>query len=103
MERLEDDFDFIAGEEEEDLPEEFKFISHYHSIASTYMEMEWICANDTDRRTPEEMARTITEARRISMSDTYFGPNNRIYELRITGRIGITIKKEERLPELLKR
>lgn len=77
----------------EDLPEEFKFISHYHSIASTYMEMEWICANDTDRRTPEEMARTITEARRISMSDTYFGPNNRIYELRITGRIGITIKK----------
>ena len=69
----------------EDLPEDFKFISHYHSIASIYMEMEWICANDTDRRTPEEMARTITEARRISMSDTYFGPNNRIYELRITG------------------
>ncbi len=66
----------------DDLPEDFKLISHYHSIASIYLEMEWICDDGADRKTPEEIARTITEARRISLSRTYFGPDNPIYELR---------------------
>ena len=63
------------------LPEDFRFISYYHSVASIYMEIQWICADDADRKTPEEMAETITRVRRISMSDTYFGKNNPIYDI----------------------
>lgn len=62
------------------LPDNFKFLSHYHSVAAVYLEMEWVCSDDTNRLTPEEMARLITEARKISLSDKYFGKNNPIYE-----------------------
>lgn len=64
---------------EDELPEDFKFISHYHSIGSIFLEMEWICSNDKDRMTPEEIAKKITEVRKISMSDKYFGPDSPIY------------------------
>lgn len=62
------------------LPADFKFITHYHSIASIYTEMEWICSNDKNRMTPEEIARRITAVRKISLSDKYFGPDNPIYD-----------------------
>ena len=66
--------------DKEELPKDFKFISHYHSVAAIYLEMEWICSDDSNRQTPEDMARLITEARKISLSDKYFGKNNPIYE-----------------------
>lgn len=64
----------------DELPDDFKIMSHYHSVASIYLEMEWICSNEDDRITPEEMARQITEARKISLSDKYFGKDSPIYE-----------------------
>lgn len=63
------------------LPKDFKFISYYHSVASIYTEMEWICSDSNDRQTPEEIAKTITNARRISLSDHYFGPGNHLYDI----------------------
>ncbi|MBQ6315360.1 MAG: TetR/AcrR family transcriptional regulator C-terminal domain-containing protein [Mogibacterium sp.] len=70
----------LAHYGKDELPDDFKFISHYHSVGSIYLEMEWICSNAKDRMTPEEMARRITEVRKISMSDKYFGADNPIYE-----------------------
>lgn len=64
----------------DELPEDFKFISHYHSIGSIFLEMEWICSNDKDRMSPEEIAKKITEVRKISMSDKYFGHDSPIYD-----------------------
>ena len=64
----------------DELPTDFVFISHYHSVASIYIEMEWICSNEPERLTPEQIARKITEVRKISMSDKYFGSGNPIYE-----------------------
>lgn len=64
----------------DELPTDFVFISHYHSVASIYIEMEWICSNEPERLTPEQIARKITEVRKISMSDKYFGIGNLIYE-----------------------
>ena len=63
------------------LPEDFRFISYYHSIASIYVEMEWICSNSPERMTPEQMAKEIVLARRISLSDKYFGPDSPIYKI----------------------
>lgn len=65
----------------ESLPEELRFLSYYHSIASIYMEMEWICSKDPGRMTPEQIARRITEARRTSISEMLFGRGNSVYEL----------------------
>lgn len=59
---------------------DFRFISYYHSIASIHVEIDWVLSEKKDRLTPEQMAEKITAVRKISLSDTFFGPDSPVYE-----------------------
>ena len=55
------------------------FATKYHSIASIQTAVEWIMSSDPEP--PEVMARRITLIRKISLSDTLFGKDCKIYDI----------------------
>ena len=61
----------------EPLPKEFVYMSWYHSVASITAAINWIESDDPEP--PEVMARRITALRKVSLSDTIFGPDNPLY------------------------
>jgi len=64
---------------EDPLPEEFVYLSWYHSVASITAAINWITSPDPEPA--EVMARRITMLRKISLSDTMFGDNHKIYDI----------------------
>lgn len=61
------------------LSKEQLFATKYHSIASIQVAIEWISSDDPEP--PEVMARRITLIRKISLSDTLFGKDCKIYDI----------------------
>ncbi|HJA42418.1 MULTISPECIES: TetR family transcriptional regulator [Lachnospiraceae] len=61
------------------LSREQLFATKYHSIASIQTAVEWIMSSDPEP--PEVMARRITLIRKISLSDTLFGKDCKIYDI----------------------
>ena len=55
------------------------FATKYHSIAPIQTAVEWIMSSDPEP--PEVMARRITLIRKISLSDTLFGKDCKIYDI----------------------
>lgn len=61
------------------LPSDYVYLTWYHAYASIATLMVWLESDGTE--SPEVMATRITRTRSISMSDTMFGINNKMYEI----------------------
>lgn len=62
---------------EKPMSNDFVYLTWYHAHASIATLMDWL---ETDNpESPEVMAARITRTRSISMSDTLFGTNNKLY------------------------